>query len=162
MASTITRVKTIRMNNATADWLDGVNPRKALEGFYRLVESGKAEYYDGEVVIPALQTGVHSNKREEALIRSNNECMQEIRELHSQLGDIEEMSQSLGISREGFLAGLKGLIERGNLWVRTGEMVVGAADECPFNWMPFVEACDEMGHDYEAAMKKILPILYKV
>ena len=40
MASTITRTKTIRMRNETADWLDKLDARAVIESCHDLVESG--------------------------------------------------------------------------------------------------------------------------
>ena len=102
MASTTTRVKTIRMLNNVADWLDGLDARRVIECLYDGLSSG-ALVFDGHRIFAQKDEASGEVPKEEVKVES----------------------------------------------------------ECPFDCREIVNACDEIGLDYDIALKRFTQAVYR-
>lgn len=96
MASTITRIKTIRIKNETADYFE----EKPLN---RIVES----------LADLLQTGKVSFNGESLVVKGGNE----------DLTDIEEMAELMRVPMNKLLSDFRELLEEGTLYYANGKLI---------------------------------------
>lgn len=171
--SSKTKLKTIRMPNEVADWLDKENGRLVLTSLFDLVSRGKI-YCDigGRLSIARIASSGNlvdsreldrlkieiSGLRDEIVARDER-----IAELShgNEFSELESMANAVGLSLNGLLDDLTYKLSNGSVSLSPSGLSFGVVDECPFNWRTVVEACDEMSVDYDDAVKKFVSLIYR-
>lgn len=78
------------------------------------------------------------------------------------LTELKSMALASGMTLDGLLSEFRAKLESGEIGIGVYGLSVGTVDECPFDWRMFTNACDEMSYDYNEAMKKLIPMLFRV
>ena len=97
MASTITRIKTIRIKNEVADYFEEKPLNRMVESLYELIEAGKMRF-DGENLV------------------INGSSSTDIQ-------DIEEMAALMNVRPEKLLSDFRELLEEGELYYTGGRLI---------------------------------------
>lgn len=137
VASTKTRVKAIRVNNETADWIEEQeNFNRAIEDLYSHVQSGAISLSNGEISVNRGR--LH-----------RNEALEELGSMMKCLG---------GTLEDGIQAFYEGL-ESGSLTYIDGEIVV---NECEYDLSRFIEACSEKCVDPQDMIDRMTQNIYNI
>lgn len=139
MASTKTRVKTIRISNESADYFENIPLNRAVESLYSLLQSKNATF-DGENIHFG---GVHTEKTK------NSES------LSAELEDIEAMVGLFGISFEDFTVKLCEAMNDGTIYIDEGEIKV----QTDLMLDEFYEVCHEANVEPQDAINKVVQML---
>ena len=99
MASTTTRIKTIRIKNETADYFEEQPLNRMVESLEELMKSGKIKFDGEELVIKGIA-------QEE-----------------TDLTEIEEMAALMNVRPEKLLSDFRELLEEGELYYTGGRLI---------------------------------------
>lgn len=130
MASTTTRVKTIRIKNETVDYFEGKPLNRMVESLYDLLTSGKIEF-DGESLVVKGCTP------------TNN------RGVPQDFEDIEEMADLMRVPTNKLLSDFRQLLEDGTLYYSGVNLVNPRYEE-------FERLCEAKKQDPDRMMANVV------
>lgn len=99
---------------------------------------------------------------DEVLEASKNKASESFEYRAEDLTEIQSMAAASSMTLERLISDFREKLESGEIGLSLSGLTVGVVDECPFDWRQITGACDEMSLDYDDAVKKILPMLYRV
>lgn len=165
----------------------GCSLRIVFENIADMISDGRMTLNaDGITLIGSLGETVTVTKRETnssriaerdaKLIEVNRELREEIvtlkeyiaeldgepKEWSDEVKEIGSMARSVGLTTEELLIQFKDKLASGEIGLTRNGLSVWTVDDCPFDWRFFTSACDEMGHDYNDAIRKLTPLLFRV
>ena len=129
MASTITRTKTIRIANGTADYFEDKPLNRIVESVHELMESGRVRF-DGQSLKFTADDGVDTAKM-------------------SVLKDIEEMVDLCGGTLDAFLEDVNRGLNDGTLVVEDGKLMMPEV-----NTDEFSQVCHDKCLDPQEVLEK--------
>ncbi len=180
--SDISKPVSVRLRNDTAEWIKKHDGRKIIEAVYDLYEKGQV-YLDGsEVCVSRVRRFGNEFEDDGEAARKISLLNKQIAELRENLieshkeiaslkadaidgelmGELESMGKPYGITAKGLIREFVLMLGEGRVGLSAEGLSVGTVDECPFDWRMFTNACDEMSYDYNEAMKKLIPMLFRV
>lgn len=129
-----TVTKTVRLPRDIAEFYDNKPIRAVLEEVYTLISGNQIRWNDG---IEILKTG-------------------NVYTVESDLGKIEEVAKSNGMTLDEMFREIKELIESGDLKCQGGFMYV---DVCPFDYTEFLGMCKRMHLPPQEAIDKMCQMM---
>lgn len=172
----------MRLRNETAEWIKNHKGRQIIEAVHDLYDQGRV-YFDGDEICisrvrrfgnefeddgEATQKISLLNKQIAELRENLMESHREIASLKADaidgdlIGELESMGKPYGVTAKGLIREFVLMLGDGRVGLSAEGLSVGTVDECPFDWRMFTNACDEMSYDYNEAMKKLIPMLFRV
>ena len=101
MASTTTRIKTIRIKNETADYFENQPLNRMVESLEELMQDGKVSFDGDNLVIKGSDKKIPKSDYE----------------------SIAEMARLMQVSTDGLLTALKDALEEGTLYYSNGKLI---------------------------------------
>lgn len=180
--SDISKHVSMRLRNETAEWIKNHKGRQIIEAVHDLYDQGRV-YFDGdEICISRIKRfgnefegdDDEGRKQLESLNRQISEMRESLFEYKRKVAALESvaisgdlvkeldgMGKPYGMAAETLIREFVLMLNDGRIGLSAEGLCVGTVDECPFEWKEFVSACDEMSFEYDEAMRKLIPMLFR-